>query len=240
MSLLSLEGVGKRFLEGPRERVILREVSMELEAGELVAVWGLRRSGRSTLLRIAAGIEAPNAGVVRFEGADLSEHAEEVLGGGIGYCQKAFRWAEGKSVLDHVVVSLLARGVSPAAAKASAREALARVGAEHCAKLRLLELDSAEAVRVALARTLALQPRLLVIDEPVKGVELLERDEILGLLRTLADEGVAVLASAGESTGLSGADRALALGDGELRGGVTAELAPVLPLRRPAARRASA
>jgi ABC-type multidrug transport system ATPase subunit len=239
MSLLAFESIGKQYADGLRERTVLREVTFELEAGELAAVWGLRRSGRSTLLRVAAGIEAPDSGVVRFDGRDLAENGEEVLGGGIGYCQKTFRSAEGKSVLDHIIVALLARGVPASAARASAREALERVGAGGCAKLRLAELDSGEAVRVALARTLALRPRLLVIDEPVKGVELLERDEILGLLRGLADEGVAVLASAGESTGLSGADRAFALSDGELRGGATGELAPVLPLRRALARRAS-
>ena len=239
MSLLALENVGKSYRYGLRQRVVLREATLELDAGELAAVWGPRRSGRSTLLRVAAGIEAPDSGVVRFEGHDMAKRGEKLLGGGIGYCQKTFRWAEGTNVLDHVIVALLARGVPPSAARVSAREALQRVGAERCANLRLAELDSGEAIRVALARTLALRPRLLVIDEPTKGVELLERDEILGLLRGLADEGVAVLASAGESTGLSGADRAFALGDGELRGGVTPELAPVLPLRRPAPRRAS-
>jgi ABC-type sugar transport system ATPase subunit len=86
---------------------------------------------------------------------------------------------------------------------------------------------------------LALRPRLLVIDEPVKGVELVERDAILALLRGLADEGLGVLASAGETTALSGADRALALGGGELRGAAVPELAPVLSLRRGAAQRAS-
>jgi ABC-type Mn2+/Zn2+ transport system ATPase subunit len=62
-------------------------------------------------------------------------------------------------------------------------------------------------VRVGLARTLALEPRMIVIDEPVKGVELGERDAILGLLRSLAGEGLTVLASTGESTGLSQADQ---------------------------------
>jgi ABC-type ATPase involved in cell division len=239
MSLLALEHVVKRCGDGSRERVVLADVSLELEVGELGVVWGLRRSGRSTLLRVTAGIEAPDSGVVRFEGLDLREHGEDVLGGGIGYCQKTLRLGEGQVVLDELIVSLLARGIGPKAARSRARLALERMGAEQCATLHPGELDSAEAVRVALARTITQQPRLLVIDEPVKGVELLERDGILSLLRSLADDGIAVLASASESTGLSGADRAFALGGGELRGAPTPELAPVLELRRPLARRAS-
>jgi ABC-type sugar transport system ATPase subunit len=73
---------------------------------------------------------------------------------------------------------------------------------------------------------------MLVIDEPVGAVELGERDEILALLRTLAGEGLAVLASAGEAGELAGAHRALSLGEGHLRGPAAPELAPVVALRR--------
>jgi ABC-type multidrug transport system ATPase subunit len=238
MSLVALKGVSKRYGEGARERVVLRDVSLELEGGQLAAVWGMRRSGRSTLLRIAAGIEAPDAGVACFEGRDLAHDGESVLGAGIGYVQKASRSAEGQTVLDEAMVSLLARGVSPGSARMRARAALERTGSEGCAALRLGELDGGEAIRVALARTLALRPRLLVIDEPVKGVDLLERDEILALLHSLAADGIGVLASVGESTGLSGADRTFALGDGELRAGPTPDLAPVVALRRSASQAA--
>lgn len=238
MSLLALTGVGKRYGEGARERVVLRDVSLELERGELAAVWGMRRSGRSTLLRVAAGIEAPDAGVVCFEGRDLAHDGESALGAGIGYCQKTSRSAEGQTVLDEAMVGLLARGVAPAAARARARAALERTGSDGCASLRLGELDGGEAIRVALARTLALRPRLLVVDEPVKGVDLLERDEILLLLHSLAADGIGVLVSVGDSTELSGADRTFALGDGELRAGPTPELAPVVALRRSASQAA--
>jgi putative ABC transport system ATP-binding protein len=235
MSLLELEGVGKRYGRGPGERIALRDVSLELDAGELVAIWGMRRSGRSTLLRIAAGIEAPDpGGVVRFEGRDLVDRSGDALGQGIGYCRKTFRPAEGQVILDQLIFSQLARGVSSSHARSLACSALKRAGVEGCAALRPNELDGAEAVRVAIARVLAFQPRLLVIDEPTIGVDLLVRDDILLLLRSLADEGIAVLASTGETTGLSGADRALSLGDGELHGTLAPELAPVTLLRRPA------
>lgn len=239
MSLLELEGVGRCHRDGQLERVILREVSLEIDAGELTVVWGLRGSGRSTLLRVAAGIERPDTGTVRFAGRDLTSHGEDVLGAGVGFCQKTLAPSGSQPVLDLVMVSLLARGVSASEARSRSREALERTGVSRCAQLSTSALDTAEGLRVALARVLALQPRLLVIDDPIQGVDLLERDEILSLLRSLADEGVAVLASTGESTALSGADRTLSLAEGVLRGPQARELAPVLELR-PAARRAGA
>jgi ABC-type multidrug transport system ATPase subunit len=230
MSLLELDAVHKRYEDEAGRRTVLRDVSLQADAGELVVIWGLRRSGRSTLLRVAAGIAPPDAGTIRFEGHDRASQGERLLGEGIGYCQKTLRFADGNTGLDHAMVGLLSRWVLPAKARLRALGALERAGVAHCARMTPRELSSAEAMRVGLARTLALKPRMIVIDEPVKGVELNERDPILGLLRSLADEGMAVLASTGESTGLSQADQGLVLGDGELRGAPPAELAEVLPL----------
>ena len=232
MGLLELESISKRYREGRRERIVLREVSLRVEPGELIVVWGLRRSGRTTLLRIAAGIEAPDGGAVRFAGRDLAEHGERTLGEGIGYVQKTLRAGEERGVLEQVATPLLARGVGVERARERARQALARAGGERCAAMRVTELRAGEAVRVALARTLALEPALVVIDEPAATVELGERDEILAVLRALAAEGVAVVASTNEPVELAGAHRALALDDGELRGPSSPELAPVVALRR--------
>ncbi len=232
MSLLELAHVSKRYGRGLNERVALHDVSLQIDTGELVAVWGRRRSGRSTLLRIAAGLEMPDEGVVRFEGHDLADPHAEALRSGIRYCRKSFRPAGGQFVLDQLTTSQLTRGVSLSLARERASEALGRVGAERCSALRPGELDSAEVVRVAVARALVHRSRMLVIDEPTLGVEIVARDGILALLRSLADEGISVLASAAETTGLAGADRALSLAKGSLRGDLSAlELAPVVPLR---------
>ncbi len=239
MSLLGLEKVDKRYRGRAHEQIVLSEVSLEVEPGELVVVWGLRGSGRSTLLRLAAGIEPPDAGTVRFRGQDLAKHGDRLLGGPIGYCESTFRCAEGQGVLEQVTVGLLARGVAPREARSRAQRALTRVGAQSFAARSLSALDAGESVRIAIARTLALEPALLLIDEPTKGVDPLERDEVIALLRSLADEGIAILASTTESTGLAGASRALALSEGQLRGAPPAELATVLPLRRSAGVRAA-
>lgn len=231
MTLLALEGVGKSYGAGAAMRVALRDASFELEAGQLVVAWGQRRSGRSTLLRVAAGIESPDTGVVRLEGNDISNDRARALEA-ICYCRPAFRSSEGKFVLDQMVVGQLTRGVRPSLARTRARDALRRVGAERCSPMRPVELDGAERVRIALARALVHEPRLLVIDEPTIGVDVQARDEILTLLRSLADDGTAVLASTGDASGLRDADRALTLSGGELRGNADAGHAPVIPLRR--------
>ncbi len=113
MTLLALERVGKRYTAGRLEQVVLDDVSLTLEEGELVAVWGMPRSGRSTLLRIAAGIEPPDTGVVRFQGRDLSNAGGAVLGHGIGYCRPAPRDREAAAVLDELMLGPRARGVHP-------------------------------------------------------------------------------------------------------------------------------
>jgi len=231
-ALLELDHVGKRYGHGTGERVVLHDLTLELYAGELMAIWGRRGSGRSTLLRLAAGLQAPSTGVVRFAGHDLARRDGSDLGAGIGFCQPAFRGGEDALVIERLMVGQLARGVAPKVARARTWDALARAGVRDCASCRVADLPAGESVRVSIARALALQPALLLIDEPTNGVDLLERDEILLLLRSLADEGLAVLTATGESTALSGADRALSLSDGELRGVLTPALAEVLPLPR--------
>jgi ABC-type cobalamin/Fe3+-siderophores transport system ATPase subunit len=228
MTLLELDGVGKVYRRGLR--VALDDVSFEIDIGEMVVVWGPRRSGRSTLLRIAAGIETPDVGVVRFDGHDLARCGTRMLGEEIGYCRPTFRRDRGQTVLEQLVAGSLARGLSQPVALANAWRALERAGVEACAECSVGELKAGEAVRVAIARALTAQPRLIVIDEPTLGVDLLERDGVLELLRALTEHGIAILASTGEGTGLVGAHRVLALEKGKLHGQLAPKLASVTDL----------
>ncbi len=230
MSLLSVEHATKRYQRGRLERVAVRDVSLDIGRGELVAVWGARFSGRSTLLRIAAGIESPEEGSVSFEGRDLAHCRNAVLGRRIGYCQTGFSSSQGGLVIEHVAAGLLAQRASPRQARRRGEELLLRVGAEHCGQLRCHELDGAELTRVAIASALATAPALLVIDEPTNGVELLQRDPLLTLLRSIAQEGTAVLMSTGDAAALSGVERAFTLDHGELQ--VQPTPGHVVPLRR--------
>jgi ABC-type ATPase involved in cell division len=132
-------------------------------------------------------------------------------------------------VTDQVAVALLARGIGRMRARDRAEEALVRAGASECSHLDPRELHVDELVRAGIARALVTRPRLLLLDEPTNGVDVLQRDGILALLRTFAAEGTAVLMAVGEP--VAGADRVLALDGGRLRGHVAPEQAPVVPLR---------
>jgi putative ABC transport system ATP-binding protein len=236
VSLLALERVSKTYVRGRRELVALHEVSLELEAGEIVGVWGRRFSGRTTLLRVAAGLERPDEGRVELAGVDLARGAERDLRRRVAYCHLHFPAVHGDRVVDHLAVPLLASGMRMDRASARAQAMLDHVGAGACAEMRAGELDHGELVRVALARALLPEPQLMLVDEPTNGVDLVERDALLLTLRSIAKEaGIAVLMTAAETTGLLGADRTLAIGAGELRGETVGRDAAIVPFRRPRA-----
>jgi putative ABC transport system ATP-binding protein len=236
MTLLVIDRVSKRFSGAghvDRETVALREVSLEVDSGEVVAVVGRRRSGRTTLLEVAAGIEPPSEGTVRFDGVDLTQRRVLGMRDGIGLCSTSFAGLIGDTAIEHVASPLLAEGHSPLAARARAHELLRRTGVGECAELRPDALDPSETIRVALARALITAPRIVLADDPALGVRLTERDEVLALLHSLArEDGLGVLMTVDNGLELAGCDRAASLDSGELRGETVLTSAPVIPLRQ--------
>lgn len=229
MPLLALDRVTVNYLPG---RPALRDATLEVEAGEVVGVLGRRRSGRSTLLRVAAGALRPTEGRVAFDGADLAKRPVLGTAGGIAHCDREFSPLLGDTVLAQVAAPLLAQRMSLKEADAAAGRLLSRSGAVDCILRSPAELDHAETLRVALARALTGRPRLLLVDEPANGVTVTEVASLLELLRSLADQdGIAVLMTVGHASELAGVDRALILDEGELRGERrSGPPAPVVPL----------
>lgn len=216
VSTLTMEAVSKRFARG----VGAVDVSLDLDAGEVVGVWGRRRSGRSTLLRLAAGIERPDAGVVRFEGVDV--WSREANRDRIAVWHTVFPPDHGRSVERQVAVAGR-RGRRPAReVRSDSLRALARVGLAAIAGRAPHELDHAELARAALARALVMQPRLLVLDEPASGLDALEAERLLELIAVIArTDRVAVLLSAAEIGQLGGVDRCLSISRGVVHGSTT-------------------
>jgi putative ABC transport system ATP-binding protein len=230
MSVLTVEHVSKAYRRGRREFVALRDVSMSIEQGELVMVLGTRNSGCSTLMRVAAGLERPDSGVVRLDGRELSPTGG-IIRRMVSYCHTSFSAMEGEHVLEHVMAPLLAQGSTPGQSRLAAERALQRTSVAHCAGMHPDELDGSECVRVAVARALVAAARILVLDDPTADVGALQAEAVLGMLRSLAsDEGLGLLVSTNDAMCISGADRAMLLDKGKLRGDLQPARAEVLPL----------
>jgi ABC-type lipoprotein export system ATPase subunit len=234
MSVLAFDRVTRHRRIG-RERVaVLHAACFEVWPGELVAILGPHRSGKTTVLRIAAGVEAPDAGSVRLDGEPLGELKPTVRTRrlrAVGFAPKAWRVARGKPVLDHVALPLLAEGRPLMTALAKAHETIERVGAAHCAGATADELAPGDETRVALAQALVREPRLLLVDEPGALAPADERDELLRLLRAIVAERpqLALVVTARDVAGVAGAGRVLTLGDGALRGAPEPASAEVVP-----------
>lgn len=220
MSLLAMEHVRKSYRRGSRTVTALNDVSLRIDSGEHVAVWGDRRSGRTTLLRVATGLEAPDQGIVRFP------HDTPGARGWV----RASPLATRQAITDYVALPLLASGVGAAEAHERAREQLAAVGAEQCVGMHAGELDSPELMRIGLAQVLVTGPRLVVMDEPTRDVDVLDREPVMALLRRVADTGVAVLTTTGEAVGVAGVDRLLTIAEGKVRADIARARATVIAL----------
>lgn len=221
-ALISFEKVCKRYRDGGQDVVVLDDASFELEPGVFIGVWGSRRSGKSTLLRLMAGVESPDGGKVIFDGEDLAElslsRRERLLREDIGFMAATdWRPRPGESVVDYVALSLGSSLASIVQARRAARLALDRVGMTDHADAMTDSLSMAERMRTALARSIAREPRVLLVDEPALVPSLVERDALYTLLLEVAREGGSTLVVASEDmTPLHGAEIVMSIGDGEL------------------------
>jgi ABC-type multidrug transport system ATPase subunit len=236
MTTLLLDTVVKRYRHGATQRLALDGVSLELDAGEVVGVWGRRRSGRTTLLRVAAGVEEPDSGAVRVDGIDLwhgDRGQRRVVRQRIAVWYPLFLRDHGRRLYRQVAIPSRRGRTSTQRAWADAHAALERVGIGDCARTPIGELDQRETARAALARALVMRPQLLVLDEPMAGLDVLEGERLMELVIEIARaDRIAVLVSASEVGQLAGVDRHLSIAGGTVRGATAPMPADVIELRR--------
>jgi predicted ABC-type transport system involved in lysophospholipase L1 biosynthesis ATPase subunit len=219
--VLSLCGVSLHYVRGKRHVVrVLESVSLDVAPGEVVCVWGQRGQGKTTLMRVAAGLVRPASGRVLLEGSDVWQMPEEqrsgLLGDTIGWVELGPPETAGLPVLDMVAMPLLCTG-RRGEASARARAALELVGAANCAGEVWGALDESERVRVALARGVVCEPRLLVVDDLTARLSGRAEEEIGELLVGWAHEqGVGVLASVSSLSEAGWSDRVGTLHGGDL------------------------
>ncbi len=220
--LLSLEGVCKGYRRGARRFSVLVDVSLEVGAGEIVAVVGPRHAGKTTLLKIAAGLEEPDDGGVRFGRLDLAGCSDEEHSRVLGH---EIVWVHGRStkvkflVLDDLALPLvLGRGHGRREAQDLAMAALERVGVPECARRCWDDLSNWERVLVGFARGFACHPRLMVVDNLIEGFGMSRTQEAGELLLSFVQEtGCGVLMSASEVEPTLVADRTWSFERGRLK-----------------------
>ncbi len=219
--LLSLRGVSKSYWRGLREVRVLQDVSVDIHAGELVAVWGPRRSGKTTLLKVASGLEAPDAGIVVMSGQDLQGLTRTqfagVLRGGVGWTKPTGPSENsGMRIRDYVAMPLL-RNHSHNEAQRLAAQVLEKVGVPECAEQLWGSLADSEQALIAIAHALVREPKVLLVDDQTTSLDDLQREEVMELLRSLAEEhDMGVLVTVPDMAELRRAHRFYSLSSGRL------------------------
>ncbi|MEO5589084.1 MAG: ABC transporter ATP-binding protein [Gemmatimonadaceae bacterium] len=162
---LALERVTRRF----GDHIAVNEVSLEVPAGELLALIGASGSGKTTTLRIAAGYQAPDSGRVLLDGRDITALPPQSRGFGMVFQHYAL--FPHMTVGENVAFGLEARGIAKPARMEKARAALASVGLESASLRAIQSLSGGEQQRVALARALVIEPKVLLMDEPLSNLD---------------------------------------------------------------------
>ncbi|MCK8431598.1 ATP-binding cassette domain-containing protein [Streptomyces sp. D2-8] len=206
----------------------LRGASVELHAGEILAVTGASGSGKSTLLHCLAGIVRPDAGSVTYDGRRLENLPEKRLSElrrtEFGVVFQFGQLIPELTVLDNVALPLLLAGTARADARARAGEWLERFGVRGQEDLRPGELSGGQAQRAALARALVTGPRVVFADEPTGALDSLAGEQVMtALVHTARESGTAVLLITHDAQVAAYADREVQLRDGAVAAlGVTA------------------
>jgi ABC-type lipoprotein export system ATPase subunit len=211
--------VSKSYWRGAHELEVLMDVSMEMSAGEFVAVWGKRGAGKTTLLKIAAGLEAPDQGEVRFAGRELAGMSESaharLMREQVGWVRRAGPRSD-LTMLDYVALPLLVEH-GQRRARSRAYDALTRVGMSECAGQRWDSLSDGERALTGIAHGVVRSPRLLLVDDPTANLGVREREDVNELLRSLTgEEGLAVLMTAPGMPAAMGTDEIKVLSGGRL------------------------
>ena len=190
MSLLSVTGVTKRF----GGIVANRGISFDVAPGELVGVIGPNGAGKSTLFEIITGFYRPDEGEVRLDGTRLTGLSPDVVcRRGVARTFQKLRPFQGLSVLDNVMVGALTRTKDVRHARERARELVGKVGLAEKVEAHARTLSTGQRKRLELARALATEPRVLLLDEVTGGVDQRTIPELVRLVRDLHAGGLTLL-----------------------------------------------
>jgi len=220
MTTLELRDVSKVYGEGPTEVRALCDVSLLVDAGELVAVMGPSGSGKSTLLTIAGSLEQPTRGDVLVSGVALSRMSRNdgarLRRRSIGFVFQDFNLLAGLTVAENVSLPLELDGTPARVARGVAMAAVEELGLADCASRYPDELSGGERQRVAIARAVVGERQLLLADEPSGALDSANGEAVMRLIRAACRRGVAGVVVTHDAQLASWADRVVFLRDGRV------------------------
>jgi putative ABC transport system ATP-binding protein len=218
--LLDARGVRKVYGEGALETTALREVSLEVRAGELTLLMGPSGSGKTTLISILAGLMRPSTGTVALCSSPITQMAEAEVAAvrrkNLGFVFQSYNLFPALTAIDNVAVVLRMKGLSPAEANRVARETLTRVGLAERLHHRPGELSGGQKQRVAIARAVAGEPTLVVGDEITAALDGATGLAVLELLRRHVTPRTGVLLVTHDHRLEAYADRVVEMEDGRI------------------------
>lgn len=217
---VEVRGVSRHFDGGGHTVYAVREVSLTVAPGELLAVVGRSGSGKTTLLNLIAGLDRPDEGKVFLDGREITSASEAELTAlrrnHIGFVFQSFGLLPLLSAAENIALALRIAGASGRDEARRTRELLEMVGLSARAGHRPYELSGGEQQRVAVARALANRPRLLIADEPTGELDTVTGAQIFALLQQAAREGVTIVMATHDPLIVDYAHRVVEMADGRL------------------------
>ncbi|HLF12248.1 MAG TPA: ABC transporter ATP-binding protein [Gammaproteobacteria bacterium] len=218
--MIKLANVCKHYPQAQSESTALDGIDLEISKGEFVAIMGPSGSGKSTLLNIVGLIDAPSSGRYVFGDQELSyrstNHLAELRKRNIAFIFQSFHLIAELNVYENVELPLRYQNVAKARRQTLVREVLELVGLDKRATQFPEQLSGGEQQRVAVARALVNDPKLIVADEPTGNLDSKNGDEVMQMLTTLNHEGATVVIATHSPAHASRAHRVVHLLDGRI------------------------
>lgn len=219
-ALIELQGVSKHYRAGETVVEALRGIDLTVREGEFVSIMGQSGSGKSTLMHIIGCLHRPTAGTYLLAGEDVSQKGDnalaEIRNRRIGFIFQSFNVLPRLTALENVELPLVYRGVPAAERRAAAERALAAVGLSHRMHHQPNQLSGGEVQRVAIARTIAADPPIILGDEPTGNLDSRSGREIMAILQDLHAQGRTIVLVTHDETIARHAGRIVRLRDGEI------------------------